>query len=209
MIIDFIYLKKVFFLCIVKMTLCFSFYSITFWGFSCNFFESNTAPLIIDADALNILADNKEWLRLLPENTIITPHPKELERLIGSWKDDFVHPKVGVSIHRLRQHAPFPAADRLIQLADIVAKAEFIGAHGISKSIAFDDLQLGIIVPLVRISDLGGEIGELLLRLDLCRRLHPRQPIDAAAHRASIAAAPTRPDPAAKSSTRLPATSCG
>ncbi len=54
-----------------------------------NFLKQNTAPLVVDADALNILSDNKEWLQLLPENTIITPHPKELERLIGSWDNDF------------------------------------------------------------------------------------------------------------------------
>lgn len=51
-----------------------------------NFLESNKFPLVIDADALNILATNKIWLSLLPEKTIITPHLKELERLIGTWK---------------------------------------------------------------------------------------------------------------------------
>ncbi|MDR2122103.1 MAG: NAD(P)H-hydrate dehydratase [Flavobacteriaceae bacterium] len=40
-------------------------------------------PLVIDADALNILAETPEMLSLLPENTIITPHPKEFERLFG------------------------------------------------------------------------------------------------------------------------------
>ncbi|KAF2519212.1 NAD(P)H-hydrate dehydratase [Flavobacterium salilacus subsp. salilacus] len=54
-----------------------------------NFLKNNTAPLVIDADALNILSANKEWLKLLPENTILTPHPKELERLMGSWENDF------------------------------------------------------------------------------------------------------------------------
>ena len=38
-------------------------------------------PLVMDADALNILSENKEWLRFLPENTIITPHPGEFDRL--------------------------------------------------------------------------------------------------------------------------------
>ncbi len=38
-------------------------------------------PMVIDADALNILAQNKEWLDILPENSILTPHPKEFERL--------------------------------------------------------------------------------------------------------------------------------
>jgi ADP-dependent NAD(P)H-hydrate dehydratase len=49
------------------------------------FLISNKIPLVIDADALNILSVNKEWLSLLLPKTIITPHPKELERLIGKW----------------------------------------------------------------------------------------------------------------------------
>lgn len=54
-----------------------------------DFLKIVSVPLVIDADALNILSYNKKWLKLLPENTILTPHPKELERLMGSWKDDF------------------------------------------------------------------------------------------------------------------------
>jgi NAD(P)H-hydrate epimerase len=40
-------------------------------------------PAIIDADGLNILSEEKKGLGLLPENSIITPHPKEFERLAG------------------------------------------------------------------------------------------------------------------------------
>ena len=40
-------------------------------------------PMALDADALNILSENKTWLSFLPEKTIITPHPKEFERLFG------------------------------------------------------------------------------------------------------------------------------
>lgn len=54
-----------------------------------DFLKNNSIPLVIDADALNILSENKEWLSLLPKNSILTPHPKELERLIGTWNDDF------------------------------------------------------------------------------------------------------------------------
>ena len=49
------------------------------------FLSTNKNPLVVDADALNILSLNKAWLSLLPENTILTPHAKELERLIGKW----------------------------------------------------------------------------------------------------------------------------
>lgn len=53
------------------------------------FLKSNKTPLVIDADAINILAKHNELLKLLPQFSILTPHPKELERLIGTWKDDF------------------------------------------------------------------------------------------------------------------------
>ena len=53
------------------------------------FLKTNKTPLVIDADGLNILAKKKALLKLLPENTILTPHLKELQRLIGDWKDDF------------------------------------------------------------------------------------------------------------------------
>ncbi len=46
-------------------------------------------PLVLDADALNILADNKTWLEFLPTKTILTPHPKEFERLFGKTANSF------------------------------------------------------------------------------------------------------------------------
>ena len=52
------------------------------------FLKTNKTPLVIDADALNILSQNKSWLSLLPPKTILTPHPKELERLIGKWDSE-------------------------------------------------------------------------------------------------------------------------
>ncbi len=48
-----------------------------------------TGPLVLDADALNILSKNPQLLKLLPKNTILTPHPKELERLVGEVNNDF------------------------------------------------------------------------------------------------------------------------
>ena len=51
-----------------------------------HFLQTVKAPLVVDADALNILSEHKEWLSLLPKNTILTPHSKELERLIGHFE---------------------------------------------------------------------------------------------------------------------------
>ncbi|MEO8067298.1 MAG: NAD(P)H-hydrate dehydratase [Flavobacteriales bacterium] len=42
-----------------------------------------TVPLLLDADALNALAENKTWLAYLPKGTVLTPHPKEFDRLFG------------------------------------------------------------------------------------------------------------------------------
>ena len=47
-----------------------------------SFLKDYSAPLIIDADGINILSKKKSLLKLLPKQTVITPHPKELERLI-------------------------------------------------------------------------------------------------------------------------------
>jgi NAD(P)H-hydrate epimerase len=46
-------------------------------------------PIVIDADGLNILSLNKEWYSLISERTIMTPHPKEFERLAGKSVNSF------------------------------------------------------------------------------------------------------------------------
>ena len=51
--------------------------------------QSSKKPIVIDADALNSISLNKEWLSLIPQNSILTPHPKEFERLTKSVTNDF------------------------------------------------------------------------------------------------------------------------
>lgn len=63
------------------------------------------APLVLDADALNILAENRTWLSFLPAGTILTPHPKELERLVG---------KAGSDEERLEQARELARKHRLV-----------------------------------------------------------------------------------------------
>lgn len=61
-------------------------------------------PLVLDADALNLLGANPDLLRLLPPDTLLTPHPKEFERLVGQpARDDY---------HRLEQLRHFAAQHR-------------------------------------------------------------------------------------------------
>ncbi|MGA9212664.1 NAD(P)H-hydrate dehydratase [Kaistella sp.] len=53
------------------------------------FLKNYDKPLVIDADALNTIADNSIFLKRIPENSIITPHPKEFERLFGKTDNSF------------------------------------------------------------------------------------------------------------------------
>lgn len=46
-------------------------------------------PLVLDADALNIIASYQNWLNAIPPLSILTPHPKEFERLFGKTNNDF------------------------------------------------------------------------------------------------------------------------
>jgi len=48
-----------------------------------NLIKQHPFPLILDADALNLLAENKNLLKMLPKNSVLTPHPKEFDRLAG------------------------------------------------------------------------------------------------------------------------------
>ncbi|REC41364.1 NAD(P)H-hydrate dehydratase [Chryseobacterium sp. 5_R23647] len=53
------------------------------------FLKNYQSPLILDADALNIISKNKDYLELIPKKSIITPHPKEFERLFGTTENSF------------------------------------------------------------------------------------------------------------------------
>lgn len=51
--------------------------------------EQSEKPLVLDADALNILAENPQWLENLPVDSILTPHPGEFIRLVGESENSY------------------------------------------------------------------------------------------------------------------------
>ena len=51
--------------------------------------QNTMVPLVLDADALNILSLNREMIELIPPMTILTPHPGEFRRLTASGKSDY------------------------------------------------------------------------------------------------------------------------
>ena len=46
-------------------------------------------PIVADADALNILANHRAWMQQLPKGIILTPHPKEFDRMEGHSADSY------------------------------------------------------------------------------------------------------------------------
>jgi ADP-dependent NAD(P)H-hydrate dehydratase / NAD(P)H-hydrate epimerase len=52
--------------------------------------SSLNQPVVLDADALNLISENRDLLDIIPKNSILTPHPKEFQRLLGqNWNNDY------------------------------------------------------------------------------------------------------------------------
>ncbi|MGS0747164.1 NAD(P)H-hydrate dehydratase [Halpernia sp. GG3] len=58
------------------------------------FLKIQKKPLVIDADALNIISQNRSTLNSIPENSILTPHPKEFARLFGESENSYEQAKL-------------------------------------------------------------------------------------------------------------------
>ena len=56
--------------------------------------QNTGLPILFDADAINILGENKTWLSFIPAGCIFTPHPKEFERLAGKSNNAFERDKL-------------------------------------------------------------------------------------------------------------------
>lgn len=81
-------------------------------------FDTYKKPMVIDADALNILSQDKSLLKKLPQDSILTPHPKEFERLFGKTTDEFERIELAMekaselkSVIVLKGHHSFIAAN--------------------------------------------------------------------------------------------------
>ena len=55
-----------------------------------NILQNTKTPMVVDADAINLLSENEELLNIVPPNSILTPHLKEFERLTGKSENDFM-----------------------------------------------------------------------------------------------------------------------
>jgi NAD(P)H-hydrate epimerase len=60
----------------------------------CYMLKHMSSPTVLDADALNILGQSPDWFEYIPKNSILTPHPKEFERMFGKADDNFQRNKL-------------------------------------------------------------------------------------------------------------------
>jgi hydroxyethylthiazole kinase-like uncharacterized protein yjeF len=90
-----------------------------------NFIQTFQHPLVLDADAINIISKSPELLPSVVHSTIITPHPKEFDRLAGDSKDDFT---------RFEKAKSLAARHKII----IVLKGHFTGIFYPDGSISFN-----------------------------------------------------------------------
>nr|WP_315029728.1 NAD(P)H-hydrate dehydratase [uncultured Chryseobacterium sp.] len=60
-----------------------------------DFLKGYSDPLVLDADALNIISKEQRNLSLIPQKSILTPHPKEFERLFGKTDNSFERLELG------------------------------------------------------------------------------------------------------------------
>jgi hydroxyethylthiazole kinase-like uncharacterized protein yjeF len=60
-------------------------------------------PLVLDADALKLLAEFEDWARILPEKSVLTPHPGEMSVLCGLPVEQIQSDRIGTAQHWARQ----------------------------------------------------------------------------------------------------------
>lgn len=68
-------------------------------------FTATNKAIVIDADALNTIALNKELLHLIPANALLTPHPKEFEHLFGTTANNFE--RLQLALQKAKAHNIF------------------------------------------------------------------------------------------------------
>jgi NAD(P)H-hydrate epimerase len=105
--------------------------------------------LVVDADALNILSENPDWLKLLPPNSVLTPHPKEFDRLAGNSANGYQrHLKQMEMAHRYSVFIVLKGAHTSIAAPDGNCFFNTSGNPGMATA-GSGDVLTGIIVSLL------------------------------------------------------------
>ena len=105
--------------------------------------------IVLDADALNLLAVDSDLIGLLPEGAVLTPHPKEFERLAGKSANDFDRlNKLSTFAHLHHVYVVLKGAHTVIATPESECYFNMTGNPGMAKGGAGDVLT-GIIAALL------------------------------------------------------------
>jgi len=111
--------------------------------------QNTSLPLVIDADAINILGENKTWLSFVPAGSIFTPHPKEFERLIGKTSTSFERQQKQIEFARMHNvYVVLKGAYTCIACPDGVCYFNSTGNPGMAKG-GSGDVLTGMILSLL------------------------------------------------------------
>jgi len=111
--------------------------------------QSASANLVIDADALNIISENKTWLAFLPARTILTPHPKEFDRLTKVHTSSFERLKSAQALaHKHSIIIVLKGAYSAVVLPDRTVRFNSTGNPALAKG-GSGDVLTGIITALL------------------------------------------------------------
>jgi NAD(P)H-hydrate epimerase len=106
-------------------------------------------PCILDADALNIIGQEKDLLEIIPENSIITPHPKEFERIFGESKSSYDRMiKAQEAAMRYKLIIVLKGAHTLIAMPDATLHFNSTGNSGMATA-GSGDVLTGILTGLL------------------------------------------------------------
>ena len=113
------------------------------------YFHFAKAPMVLDADALNIISEERELLKLIPANSILTPHPKEFERLAGKTENDFERHELQLFFSKNHKvYVVLKGAHTCITTPDGISYFNSTGNPGMAKC-GSGDVLTGIITSLL------------------------------------------------------------
>jgi NAD(P)H-hydrate epimerase len=104
---------------------------------------------VLDADALNIISRKKELLQLIPQKSILTPHPKEFERMFGKCDSTYQRMKKALeAAHKMSVIIILKGAYTLIAMPDGTCFFNSTGNSGMATA-GSGDVLTGILVSLM------------------------------------------------------------
>ncbi|MDB5224101.1 MAG: YjeF-related protein [Chitinophagaceae bacterium] len=114
-----------------------------------NIFSEYRKPMVVDADALNILSENKKLLNSIPAESILTPHPKEFERLFGKTKTNAERTELALKMaHQYKIYIVLKSHHTLIAAPDKQAYFNSTGNAGMATG-GSGDVLTGILTGLL------------------------------------------------------------